>query len=165
MRKEFFQKSIENKTTALQQAYKDIRRDEIRILVKVFTDEAAVDGARASDESAKQLESPRANSASPARPPAQDSPRSSAREPEPAPSYAREGRREPATGSHAPHAMSTGETSPPPSHHAEPDRASEAPRSASGEREKPKARSMPIEESSSIKEAYDIFEGPGSRMI
>ncbi len=167
VRKEFFQKSIENKAVAVQQAFKEIRNEEIRILVKVF-DDAAMETLRRSDgESARPLEpSPRANSApsaAPARPPdneilphRREPEPSSVNDRAPASNQAYKTAVQPSTA-----AASSYETRPSPSGSVEPTKPSNSP----GEREKPKARSIAMEESSVVKEAYDIFEGPGSRMI
>ena len=56
--KEFFQKSIENKTNKIMEAYRDVWNDEVRIIVKVIAEGAAASGGGSHSQSARGGDSP-----------------------------------------------------------------------------------------------------------
>jgi len=149
VQKEFFQKSIENKTTNIMTAYKDLTNDEIRVIVKVI------------DGGGQVKEAPKKQRASDGAAPMQQQ--------KPAPDVAHRAQAEPPTAripqepTHVPNRT--------PASTATASRPAPAERDEEGERRTQPARTDAMSiisgsiDQSKIQEAYKIFEGPGSRLI
>lgn len=162
--REFFQKSIENKTNNIVTAYKDLSNEEIRVIVKVIADAPSPKGDSSAKKSSSSGDSGMATSPAMPQPRAVEAP-----------------------FRHEPAAVS-GETEPsrvPPATATMP-RPDAPPRPApresepAVERHRPMPHTPPSEthgdvtttsiiadsiDSGKLKEAYKIFEGPGSRLI
>lgn len=170
VQKEFFQKSIENKTNNIILAYKDLRNDEIRVLVKVMADSGPA------KHTPKESPAPNTVDQAPARPP----------EPGMTPAealsarFAHELSERPESGRAPQNPPSNSQF------HEEDDDGSDSDdeddrataheqaqitvsNNQSNEQPTREALATPLIpdslDSSKIQEAYRIFEGPGSRMI
>lgn len=163
--KEFFQKSIENKTTKIMEAYRDVWNDEVRIIVKVIADGAAPGGGAAHNPAPRGGDAPMQQSA-----PRNDVAHRASQEPptgriqqdqnRPAPSNtATATRPEPSSGRSEQRDLDE-----------EADRGGSEP-SAPVVSQSKADTSAALDalgdglDSGKIKEAYRIFEGPGSRLI
>jgi|GEM_PF-213797 len=168
--REFFQKSIENKTNNLIQAYKDMRNEEIRVVVKVMADAPSPQGDHSAKKSSSSGDSGMATSPPMAQP----------HVPEVAQRMPQDSGVGRINDDQRGHEMSEPTRVPPTATMARPEPPAPPPAPApSGERNRPMPHTPPSEapgqvtttlmadyvESSKLKEAYKIFEGPGSRLI
>lgn len=158
--REFFQKSIENKTNNIVVAYKDLCNEEIRVIVKVVADAPSPQG----DASAKKSSS--SGDAGMATSPAVPQPRAEHR-PEPAINHA-SNEAEPARVPPATATMARPEPRPAPAREQETQRANRPlPHTPPSETHGEVTTSILGDsiDAGKLKEAYKIFEGPGSRLI
>lgn len=166
--KEFFQKSIENKTNKIMEAYRDVWNDEVRIIVKVIAEGAPPGGGAAHNAAPRGGDAPMQ-----AAPPRNDVPLRASQEPE-----AARLPQEPNNAYNRTPSNTATATRPEPSsgRSEQRDLDEEADRgrsqSAAPVVSQSKAdTSAALDalgdglDSGKIKEAYRIFEGPGSRLI
>ncbi len=159
--REFFQKSIENKTNNIVVAYKDLCNEEIRVIVKVVADAPSPQGDASAKKSSSSGDSGMATS------PAVPQPRAEHR-PEPAVNHASTGETEASRVPPATATMARPEPRPAPAREQETQRANRPlPHTPPSETHGEVTTSILGDsiDAGKLKEAYKIFEGPGSRLI